>query len=157
MWGGCIFESNNSNIHPLLCLGRFIAHGCTFGKIWYYHIHALLTSLYGGTKITPRSYSAFTVGILLGVDWKILTSGRVTESFQYHLCSTYRGLWGLVVVRLLWLMAEYWLHKAGSISSDCQPFHFLLFYIITWSKKHNDASYWLVAENWWFLQSTWAH
>ena len=26
--------------------------------------------------------------------------GVVTEAFQSHLCSTYRGLWGLVIVRL---------------------------------------------------------
>ena len=26
--------------------------------------------------------------------------GVATEAFQSHLCSTYRGLWGLVVVRL---------------------------------------------------------
>ena len=27
---------------------------------------------------------------------------------QYHLCSIYGGLWGLVVVRLLWLSGEHW-------------------------------------------------
>ena len=33
----------------------------------------------------------------LGVDRKV-AARCVTEAFQYHLCSTYRGLWRLVLV-----------------------------------------------------------
>ena len=36
--------------------------------------------------------------------WHILSGCQVCDwGIQYHLCSTYRGLWGLVVVRLSWL------------------------------------------------------
>ena len=66
---------HNSKIHPLPSLGKSTAHGCTLGECGTTSIHALITSPYGGTEITPSSYSAFAVGILLVVDWKVLTSG----------------------------------------------------------------------------------
>ena len=43
-----------------------------------------------------------------------------TEAFQYHLCSIYRGLWGLVIVQLSCYcssVAEHWLHKPGVLGS----------------------------------------
>ena len=50
---------------------------------------------------------------------------------QYHQCSTYRGLWGLVVVRLLWLSGRVLAAQAsvvlGLTPGDCGPFHFPLF------------------------------
>ena len=54
---------------------------------------------------------------------------------QYHLCSTYRGLWGLVVVWLSWLSGRALAAQArgvlGSTPGDCRPFHFPLFSPIT--------------------------
>ena len=50
---------------------------------------------------------------------------------RYYLCSTYRRLWELVVVRLLWLSGRALVAQAigvlGSIPGDCRPFHFPLF------------------------------
>ena len=60
--------------------------------------------------------------------WRHILSGcqMCDWSFQYHLCSTYRGLWGLVVVRLLWLSGRALAAQArgilGSTPGDCRLF-----------------------------------
>ena len=50
-------------------------------------------------------------------------------SIQYHLCSTYRGLWGLVVVRLSWLSDRVRAAQARDVlvstPGNYWPFHFL--------------------------------
>ena len=63
--------------------------------------------------------------------WRHILSGcQVCDwGIQYHLCSTYRGLWGLVVVRLSWLSGKTLAAQArgvlGSTSGGCRPFHCL--------------------------------
>ena len=75
--------------------------------------------------------------ILLMEFWRHVLSGcQVCDwGIQYHLCSTYRGLWGLVVVRLLWLSGRALAAQArdvlGSTPGDCRLFHFPL------SSPHN--------------------
>ena len=64
--------------------------------------------------------------------WHILGGCQVCDwGIQCHLCSTYRGLWGLVVVQLLWLSGRALAAQArgvlGSTPSDCRLFHFPLF------------------------------
>ena len=64
--------------------------------------------------------------------WHHILSGcQVCDwGIQYHLCSTHRGLWGLVVVQLSWLSGRALVAQArdilGSILGDCRPFHFPL-------------------------------
>ena len=57
--------------------------------------------------------------------------GRAQRGIQYHLCSTCRGLWGLVVVQLSWLSARALVAQArdvlGSTPGGCWPIHFPLF------------------------------
>ena len=52
---------------------------------------------------------------------------------QYHLCSTYRRLWGLVVVRLLWLNGRGLAAQGKGVltPSNCWLFTFLYFCHIT--------------------------
>ena len=60
--------------------------------------------------------------------WRHILSGcRVRDwGIQYHLCSIHRGLWGLVVVRLLWLSGRALAAQArgvlGSTPGGCWPF-----------------------------------
>ena len=55
----------------------------------------------------------------------------IAWGIQYHLCSTYRGLWGLVVVWLSWLSGRALAAQArgvlGLTPGDCWLFHFPLF------------------------------
>ena len=60
--------------------------------------------------------------------WRhILRSSQMCDwGIQYHLCSTYRGLWGLVVVRLSWLSGRTLAAQArgvlGSTPGGCRLF-----------------------------------
>ena len=52
----------------------------------------------------------------------------VSEGIQYHLCSTYRVLWGLLIIQLSWLSSRGSSNTSvlDSIPSSCRPFHFPL-------------------------------
>ena len=63
--------------------------------------------------------------------WCMLSGCEVCDwGIRYHLCSTYRGLWGLLVVRLLWLSGRALAAQArgvlGSTPSSCWPLYFRL-------------------------------
>ena len=60
-----------------------------------------------------------------------MTARCVTElGIQYHLCSTYRGLWGLVVVLLSWVSDRALAAQARGVLSS-NPSTFLYFRLIT--------------------------
>ena len=52
---------------------------------------------YDNRTTTPGSHSVCAVRTPIGVDRKV-AARCATEAFQYHMCSTYRGLWGLALV-----------------------------------------------------------
>ena len=81
-------------------------------------------------------WSEFSGQTLTEFWWHILSSCQVCDwGIQYHPCSIYRGLWGLVVVQLSWLSGRALAAQArgvlGSTPSDCRLFHFLYFHLIT--------------------------
>ena len=59
----------------------------------------------------------------------------------YHLCSTYRGLWGLVVVRVSWLSGRALPAQAKGVLSStpggCRPFSTFLYFCLITSKFIN--------------------
>ena len=64
--------------------------------------------------------------------WQHMLSGCLVCDWgiQYHLCSTYRGLWGLVVVGWSWLSGrEHWMaaQARGVLSSTSDNFQFFIF------------------------------
>ena len=58
-----------------------------------------------------------------------ILSGCQNWGIQYHLCSTYRGLWGLVVVWLSWLSGRALVVQARGVlcstPGNCRPLHYL--------------------------------
>ena len=71
--------------------------------------------------------------------WHILSGCQVCDwGIQYHLCSTYRGLWGLVVVQLLWLSGRALAAQARGVLAltpgSCQPFFTFLYFCLITSK-----------------------
>ena len=69
-----------------------------------------------------------TLTILYCMFWRHILSGcqLCDWGIQYHLCSKYRELWGLVVVQLSWLTGRALVAQArdvlGSTPSDCHYF-----------------------------------
>ena len=77
-----------------------------------------------GSFLMERIFWSTPNGVLMAnTEW--------LPGIQYHLRSTHRGLWGLVVFRLLWLSARALAAQArgvlGSTPSNCRLFHFPLF------------------------------
>ena len=82
----------------------------------------------------------FPVNPLMRLWQHILCGCQVCDwGLQYHLCSTYRGLWGLVVVWLLWLSGRV-------LAVMCLPaFHFqwnILTISSQWQRTHFERSSW---------------
>ena len=74
----------------------------------------------------------FSCPLLTEFWWHILSGCQVCSwAIQYHLCSTYRGLLGIVVVQLSLLSGRTLAAQArgvlGLTPGGCQPFHFPLF------------------------------
>ena len=86
--------------------------------------------------------------------WHILSSCQMCNwCFQYQLCNTYRGLWGLVVVWLLWLSGRALAAQASSVLGltfrCCWPFHSLFLSEFLYNKLPcNHGNYQLVIMHW---------
>ena len=67
----------------------------------------------------------------MGTEPRTVTARCATKAHQYHMSNAYRGLWWLVVVRLLWLsgraLAAQTRGILGLTPGDCRLFHFPLF------------------------------
>ena len=122
-------------LHPLYSLPLLVVVGTLFPVIsclmlsWAFRERKPLSM---GSLLMERIFRSTPNGVL----WHIMSGCQVCDwGIQYHLCSTCRGLWELVVIRLLWLSGRALAAQArgvlGSTPSDCRPFHFPLVRLIT--------------------------